>query len=42
MKAFLASIIAVLVISIGVGVLLVSLNPNVGQVNQSSQGSVRL
>ncbi|WP_281251448.1 hypothetical protein [Oceanibaculum nanhaiense] len=42
MKAFLASVIAVLVISIGVGVLLVSVNPGVGQVYQSTHGSVRL
>ena len=42
MKAFLASIIVLLVISIGVGVLLVNMNPNVAQVYQSTQGSVRL
>jgi hypothetical protein len=42
MKAFLASIIALLVISIGVGVLLVSVNPNAAQVYQSPHGTVRL
>ncbi|RKQ72626.1 MULTISPECIES: hypothetical protein [Oceanibaculum] len=42
MKAFLASVIALLVITIGAGVLLTSINPNVGKVYQSSHGSVRL
>lgn len=42
MKAFLASVIALLVITIGAGVLLSSMNPDAAQVFQSTKGSVRL
>ncbi|MFN3460633.1 MAG: hypothetical protein ACK4ZN_06440 [Oceanibaculum sp.] len=42
MKAFLASVIALLVITIGAGVLLTNLNQDAAQVFQSHKGSVRL